>query len=116
MQDELLEKTVRVNMLLDFYQGLLTEKQRMFLQYYYHDDYSLGEIAEEFKISRQAVYEHIKRAQRTLEEYESKLRLVEKHEARRGLLDELRKASSGAPGETRERIDGLIDRLISLES
>ncbi|MFF2482681.1 YlxM family DNA-binding protein [Paenibacillus sp. NPDC058071] len=68
-------------MLFDFYEPLLTDKQRMFLKYYFHDDYSLGEIAAESGISRQAVYEHVKRAEQVLESYESKLKLLEKHEA-----------------------------------
>lgn len=115
MQDELLDKTVRVNLLFDFYHSLLTEKQQAFLRYYFHDDYSLGEIAAEFEISRQAVFEHIKRAQHMLEEYERKLRLAEKHEARKGCLEELRVAADGVSGEAGERIRELIDRLAALE-
>jgi len=77
-----LAKTNRINMLFDFYEPLLTEKQRTFLTYYFHDDYSLGEIAEQFSVSRQAIYEHIKRAESALEEYEGKLQLLAKHERR----------------------------------
>lgn len=77
-----LEKTNQINLLFDFYERLLTEKQRTFLMRYYHDDYSLGEIADEYMISRQAVYEHIKRAQTMLLEYEQKLQLLAKHEER----------------------------------
>ncbi|MDF2670072.1 MAG: putative helix-turn-helix protein YlxM/p13 family protein, partial [Paenibacillus sp.] len=57
-EDPLLDKTNRINMLFDFYGQLLTDKQRTFLSYYFHEDFSLGEIAAEFVISRQAVYEH----------------------------------------------------------
>ena len=56
-EPDALAKTNRINMLFDFYELLLTEKQQTFLKYYFHDDYSLGEIAAEFDISRQAVYE-----------------------------------------------------------
>ncbi|CAM3944834.1 YlxM family DNA-binding protein [Paenibacillus alkaliterrae] len=76
-----LSKTTRINLLFDFYEPLLTEKQRTFLKYYFHDDFSLGEISAEFGISRQAVYEHIKRAEQALESYESKLSLLERHES-----------------------------------
>jgi predicted DNA-binding protein YlxM (UPF0122 family) len=80
-----LEKTTRSNMLFDVYGALLTEKQRGFFQYYYHDDYSLGEIAAQAGVSRQAVYEHIKRADDALNEYEQKLGIVRRtrewHEA-----------------------------------
>lgn len=81
--EEALSKTNRINMLFDIYGTLLTDKQQTFLGLYFHDDYSLGEIAAEFEISRQAVYEHIKRAEVALEEYETKLQLMAKHEQRR---------------------------------
>ncbi|WKL01158.1 YlxM family DNA-binding protein [Paenibacillus amylolyticus] len=91
-QENRLEKTNRINLLFAFYELLLTEKQQTFLKYYFHDDFSLGEIAAEFEISRQAVYEHIKRAEQVLENYESKLGLLEKHERRNRNLEDLQNA------------------------
>ncbi|MFB5759760.1 putative DNA-binding protein [Paenibacillus medicaginis] len=88
-QENRLEKTNRINLLFDFYEPLLTEKQQTFLKYYFHDDFSLGEIASEFEISRQAVYEHIKRAEQMLEMYEDKLGLLDKHERRSRELEQL---------------------------
>ncbi|RXZ77287.1 DNA-binding protein [Paenibacillaceae bacterium] len=84
-----LAKTNRINLLFDFYEALLTEKQQTFLKYYFHDDFSLGEIAAEFTISRQAVYEHLKRAEQALEGYESKLGLLARHGEAQVLLAEL---------------------------
>ncbi|MCR2804982.1 putative DNA-binding protein [Paenibacillus soyae] len=75
-----LARTTRINLLFDFYESLLTEKQRTILTFYYHDDFSLGEIASEFGISRQAVYDNIRRAEAALESYEEKLSLLAKHE------------------------------------
>ena len=72
----MLEKTTRINMLFAFYQPLLTAKQSEYMTLYYEDDYSLGEIAEEYEISRQAVYDNIKRTVKILETYEEKLGLV----------------------------------------
>nr|WP_246427524.1 putative DNA-binding protein [Paenibacillus phyllosphaerae] len=89
-----LAKTTRINLLFDFYEPLLTEKQRTFLKYYFHDDYSLGEIAAEFEVSRQAVYEHIKRAESVLESYESKLKLLTKHEALESWIVQLERCAS----------------------
>ncbi|UVI33618.1 YlxM family DNA-binding protein [Paenibacillus spongiae] len=86
-------------MLFDFYEALLTEKQRTFFKYYFHDDYSLGEIAAEFEVSRQAVYEHIKRADSMLEGYEAKLGLLAKHEATAKWLRELEICASSAGTE-----------------
>ncbi|WP_123040014.1 YlxM family DNA-binding protein [Cohnella candidum] len=84
-----LEKTNRINVLFDFYGPLLTEKQQTFLKCYFHDDFSLGEIAAEFEISRQAVYEHLKRAEQMLENYEEKLGLAYRHEKLQEGLDQL---------------------------
>lgn len=85
----MLEKTTRINFLFDFYQSLLTEKQRMYMQLYYLDDLSLGEIAEEYEVSRQAVYDNIRRTEAMLEDYEAKLNLFSKFRKRMELLDEL---------------------------
>ena len=55
-----IEKTNRMNALFEFYAALLTDKQMNYIELYYADDYSLAEIAEEFGVSRQAVYDNIK--------------------------------------------------------
>ncbi|MGA9289518.1 MAG: putative DNA-binding protein [Anaerobacillus sp.] len=88
----MLEKTMRINSLFDFYQSLLTPKQRNYMALYYLDDYSLGEIAEEFQVSRQAVYDNIKRTEQMIEEYEAKLLLFERYIKRQELLEQLREA------------------------
>ncbi len=89
----MLEKTTRMNYLYDFYQSLLTPKQRNYMSLYYLDDFSLGEIAEEYEISRQAVYDNIKRTETMLEEYEEKLLLFQKFQERRKLFAELKQLS-----------------------
>ena len=85
----MLEKTTRFIMLYDFYQDLLTDKQKQYAELYFQDDLSLGEIAEEFSISRQAVYDNINRAQKILEDYESKLQLLTKYEQRMSILQQM---------------------------
>ncbi|MFP3490046.1 putative DNA-binding protein, partial [Staphylococcus sp. SIMBA_130] len=75
-----------------FYQSLLTPKQRNYMALYYLDDYSLGEIAEEFQVSRQAVYDNIKRTEQMIEEYEAKLLLFERYIKRQELLEKLKEA------------------------
>ena len=79
-------KTTRMNYLFDFYQSLLTQKQRSYMSLYYLDDLSLGEIAEEFDVSRQAVYDNIKRTEAMLEEYEEKLVLLQSFKSDSDLL------------------------------
>lgn len=72
------DKMLQISLLYDFYGQLLTEKQQEVVQLYYNNDYSLGEISEQLNVSRQAVYDTIKRTEKVLFEYEEKLGLVEK--------------------------------------
>lgn len=87
----MIEKTTRINFLFDFYQSLLTDKQRSYMELYYLDDHSLGEIAEEYEISRQAVYDNIRRTEMMLEEYEVKLNLFKKFAERQIIIEQLEK-------------------------
>ena len=86
-----LEKTTQMNLLVEFYGSLLTDKQLEYMELYYGDDYSLGEIAEEFDVSRQAVYDNIRRSAKLLENYEEKLHLVADFYKRQEHYDELEK-------------------------
>lgn len=100
----MLEKTTRVNFLFDFYQSLLTDKQRLYMQLYYLDDLSLGEIAEEYGVSRQAVYDNVRRTETMLEEYEKKLNLFSKHEKRLEVVSRLENLfSDGDPASKKVR-------------
>lgn len=85
----MLEKTTRVNFLFDFYQSLLTDKQRIYMELYYLDDLSLGEIAEEYEVSRQAVYDNVRRTEAMLEDYEAKLSLFNKFQERSELIEQI---------------------------
>jgi len=111
-----LEKTNRINVLFDFYGALLTEKQQTFLKCYYHDDYSLGEIADDFAISRQAVYEHLKRSEQALEEYEKKLRLAARHQRLEAGLAQLEDLIGELPPPWREPLGQAAKRLRRAES
>ncbi|SEF56999.1 putative DNA-binding protein [Paenibacillus sp. UNC499MF] len=114
-EDRILEKTNRINLLFDFYEPMLTDKQQAVLKLYFHDDYSLGEIAEQFKISRQAVYEHVKRAEQMLEDYESKLLLLAKHERRLKLLSEAEEMLLRSPGDLADRAADYMRRIVHTE-
>ncbi|WP_139185920.1 putative DNA-binding protein [Alteribacillus bidgolensis] len=109
----MLEKTVRMNALFDFYQPLLTLKQQKYMELYFLDDFSLGEISETFDVSRQAVYDNIRRTEAMLEEYEEKLGLYQKYKERTKRYRQLRKyaeESSPSPGLMKT-----IDALEKLE-
>ena len=73
-----MDKIYEQTMLFDFYGELLTEHQRSVYEDAVYRDMSLGEIAQERGISRQGVHDLIKRCDRILQEYESKLHLVER--------------------------------------
>ena len=73
-----MEKFVEQGYLYDFYGELLTERQQQVYESVVLEDYSLSEVAEDLGISRQGVHDMIKRCNKTLEEYEQKLHLVEK--------------------------------------
>jgi len=72
------DKIVQIALLFDFYGQLLTKKQIEIVEMYYNNDLSLGEISEQQGISRQGVYDTLKRAENTLYEYEEKLGLVDR--------------------------------------
>ncbi|WP_078413338.1 putative DNA-binding protein [Priestia abyssalis] len=110
----MLEKTTRMNYLYDFYQSLLTPKQSSYMSLYYLDDYSLGEIAEEYDVSRQAVYDNIKRTEQMLEQYEEKLLLFQKFEARQRILKQLKEISQADKCKD-DQVLSLIDSLEKLE-
>ncbi|MEJ8544373.1 putative DNA-binding protein [Brevibacillus borstelensis] len=112
----MLEKTNQVNLLFDFYAPLLKGKQREYLELYYLDDLSLGEIAEMHEVSRQAVYDHIKRAEKQLFEYEDKLRLSARHEQRQALLDRMESIVGGlADSGARADLMTLLHQLSEMD-
>lgn len=112
--DREIEKTNRMNALFEFYATLLTEKQMNYMELYYADDYSLGEIAEEYGVSRQAVYDNIKRSGKLLEEYEKKLHLYSDYVIRTEVFQELRRYTEKEyPND--EMIHLILDRLEELE-
>ncbi|MDD6190344.1 MAG: YlxM family DNA-binding protein [Firmicutes bacterium] len=92
-----IDDITKQSLLYDFYGALLTERQRQVLRLYHDENYSLTEIAAEFGISRQGVHDSLKNAEKSLEDYESKLGLVEKFSRTTEAIEEIDK-----------RIDSLI--------
>lgn len=84
-----LVKTTRINFLFDFYQSLLTDKQKAYMNLYYLEDLSLGEIAGEHSVSRQAVYDNVRRTEALLEDYEAKLNLFSKFQKRLDIFESM---------------------------
>ena len=82
-------KNYEIAILIDFYGEMLTAKHRDFLEYYYTDDLSLSEIAENEGITRQGVRDAIKRAETQLNEMESRLGMAKRFEDMRSSLNEI---------------------------
>ncbi len=77
-------------MLLDFYGELLTDKQRECFDLHCNEDLSLSEIAEQLGISRQGVWDNIRRAEAAMAEVEEKTGLLRRFEENRRALEKLR--------------------------
>lgn len=100
-----LEKSMYIITLFDVYQGLLTDKQRVYMSDYYYDDLSLQEIAENHQVSRNAVYDQINKTVQKLETYESVLKLCEKQVKQKQIFEKLDKIE--LPKEVRKLIEAL---------
>lgn len=74
-----IENTLKYSRLLDFYGNLLTEKQRNISHLFFYGNNSLSEIASFYNLSRQSIYDILRRIKSILDEYESKLGLFEKY-------------------------------------
>ncbi len=85
-----MSKNFQIAELLDLYGMLLTDKQRETVEFYYNDDLSLGEIAENTGISRQGVRDSIKRSESILYEAEEKLGLMRRAKEQQTILDTIR--------------------------
>ena len=109
-----MDELLRTSLLLDFYKELLTEKQREILSLYYEDDLSLAEIAEHTKTSRQAVFDLLKRCNKTLEEYESKLNLIKNHEIREEKKLRLLEKINLLENIDKSKIDELVESIEEL--
>jgi predicted DNA-binding protein YlxM (UPF0122 family) len=79
----MIEEKIRLGDLYAFYGQLLTEKQQKMIELHIYEDLSLGEIADQSSITRQAVYDAVRSSDRILNNYEDKLGLVERFENHR---------------------------------
>lgn len=85
-----MEDFAKTSMLFDIYGGLLTDKKKRVMEMYHEDDMSLSEIAEELEVSRAAVHDSLRSAERLLCSYEDKLGILADYLLKEKLADELR--------------------------
>ena len=107
-----MEKLVEQALLFDFYGELLTDHQRQVYEDVILNDYSLSEVAADLGISRQGVYDMVKRSSRILQEYEEKLQLVQKFESIKDKVHRIHQPTK----QPQERVDGKTLEMIEVIS
>jgi hypothetical protein len=118
-EDIEMESFYEISMLLDFYGQLITKRQYEMLDMHFNNDYSLGEISEHLKISRQGVYDNVRKGRALLEKYECRLGLVKKYfiqrDNARKIMNDLRSINKNKLCDNdREKIAKAIDELDNL--
>ncbi|MBD5546879.1 MAG: DNA-binding protein [Lachnospiraceae bacterium] len=98
-----MEKIVEQGLLYDFYGELLTEHQKKIYEDVVYNDLSLAEIAKENGISRQGVHDLVRRCNRTLQDYEDKLHLVQRFMKIKDNISQLQELSADTK-TTREEL------------
>ncbi len=103
-----MQNKIFINYLLDFYGILLTRKQQAICKLYYVEDCSLSEISEMEEISRNAVFDTLKRSEQILLNYEEKLNCYNAYLKRSELYGQIKEKNI-------DEINELIDKLIETE-
>lgn len=103
-----MEKNIEVSLLLDFYGDLLKESGRQAVDLYYNEDFSLAEIADRMGITRQGVRDSIKRSERQLFEFESKLGMLKRYRALESGLEQIAFAATSIQEKSQDKdVSGL---------
>jgi len=113
--NEKLDRIVELSMLYDFYGELLKNHKKQIFEDYVLNDLSLSEIAEEQGISRQGVYDLVKRCSRELMEYENKLKLISKFEHTKDMVNEIKELSRQMEAELLEHHTTSLDKVKEIE-
>jgi predicted DNA-binding protein YlxM (UPF0122 family) len=111
-EEERLARTVRIGRLLEIYGALLTERQREFVRFHYHEDLSFGEIARDHGVSRQAVHDAVRQAEAAMEHYEAGLGLLARSGG--GQAASVSGAFEAAQERPAARIEPVIEKLDAL--
>ncbi len=106
-----MEDRRRQSLLLDFYSELLTDKQLGCYDLHVNEDLSLSEIAEQLGVSRQGVWDNIRRAEKTLTEIEEKTGLIARFEETRAALDRLGAELNELAALTEGEAGALVSKL-----
>ncbi len=99
-----MDQVLKQSLLYDFYGELLTEHQRSVYEEVVQNDLSYSEAAEMFGVSRQGIHELVKRCNRILEDYESRLHLVERFLQIRANVQQIQELSLNCGAIDRETL------------
>ena len=104
-------------LLYDFYGELLTKHQKGIYELYHLNDLSLGEISEQLEISRQGVYDTLKRCDKQLENYENKLQLVNKFLTNKQNVEKIYSDASKILDRLRntKTQDDIVDKVVNIQ-
>jgi Uncharacterized protein conserved in bacteria len=108
-----IDETTRVNLLYNFYHSLLTKKQSRYIELYYVEDFSLSEISEQLKVSRQAVLDNLHRTVNSLESFEQELGLIKKTTEIDDIADTLQTLVEKKYSNDKELLD-LVQRILKI--
>ncbi|WP_339019937.1 YlxM family DNA-binding protein [Fusobacterium animalis] len=102
----ILDKFIEIANLFEIYSSLLSEKQKEYLEDHFENDLSLSEIAKNNNVSRQAIYDNIKRGIALLYDYEDKLKF---YQIKKNIREELMNLKENY---TKEKLEKIIENLL----
>ena len=101
-------KKIDLVLLMDFYSNLLSERRKIMMSDFSEKDLSISEIAQKYNVSRQAVLDTLKNAEKQLVDLEEKLGLVKKFISIKNLIENV---CSQLTGKEKSKIKDIIDML-----
>lgn len=110
-----LDRIVELSLLFDFYGELLKDHKKQIFEDYVLNDLSLSEIAEEQGISRQGVYDLVKRCSKELMAYENKLKLIEKFEYTKMMVNDIKELSRQIENELIQNPKESLEKVKRIE-
>lgn len=89
-----MEEKVRLTYLYDFYGELLNSRQQRLLEQHLFEDLSFAEIADQEDMTRQGVFDLVRRCEKKLLSYEEKLKLFQKFQTAQEKLQTIERMST----------------------
>ena len=106
-------ESVELLLLFDYYGDLLTERQKLCFDMHYNQDLSLGEIAQELSISRQAVYDNLSRTEALLKNMEAKTGCVGRDRVLRKAMQDIAATAQALIAHPDSRVSKVAEEIVS---